>query len=278
VSVSGRIHLPRPRPKEPEVLKNRRVQELKTSAAGLLSIVKYETSSLYVTPKIEDWPCYDGDKYVLGGPGESMANLTVEEARSLELVRVWCDMKKERGRTRNAGTYNWKKLGISRAAWKAPNMRARDLTPKARAAYEWLLQHNATYADWHKKHEDIMQKGPHPQNGYVFQTWNLLLHSPGIEVAAFPLLYPQQSFGDTNARERLLQLGWLQESNKTSIGFSYMKKLTSPCLSYAQEPRLMFLLHDVHFAKQIMTKLTMAESKNITADVMASGTRVLPQA
>ena len=150
-------------------------------------------------------------------------------------------------------------------------MDARQLTPKARSAYEWLLHHSATYAVWQRKHEEAMRAGPHRQHGYVFQTWDLLLHSPGIEVAAFPTMYPQTSFGDTDARDRLLDNSWIGPTSRTSIGYSYMKKLTSPCLSYAQDARLMFLLHDVHFAKQIMTKLTMAETKNITPDVMAAG-------
>jgi len=256
---------------EAEVLSSRKVRQWQTTDTGLLRSVKLETSALYVTPKLEDWPCYVGGKYDLNGEGESMAYLTVEEARSLELVMIWCDMKQERGRTRNAGTYNWKKLGISRAKWKEPSMDARQLTPKARSAYEWLMNHNATYAAWQKKHEDAMRAGPHLQHGYVFQTWDLLLHSPGIEVAAFPALYPQTSFGDTDARDRLLDRGWIEPASRTSIGYSYMKKLTSPCLSYAQDAKLMFLMHDVHMAKQIMTKLTMAETKNITPDVMAAG-------
>ena len=33
----------------------------------------------------------------------------------------------------------------------------------------------------------------------------------------------------------------------------------------------MFFLRDIHMSKQIMTKLTMAEQKNITPDVMSSG-------
>ena len=114
-------------------------------------------------------------------------------------------------------------------------MKDREMTPRARAAYEWLMENNATYARWQRKHQEAILKGLHAVHGYVFQTWNLLLHSPGIEVAAFPLLYPQPSFGDTDVRERLMELSWISENAKPSIGFSYMKKVTSPCMSYAQE-------------------------------------------
>ena len=138
-----------------------------------------------------------------------MVELSQEEARSLELVLIWCDMKQERGRTRNLGTFNWKKLGITRGKWKEPSMATRPLTPRARAAYDWLMQYNTTYAAWQQKHEAAMVAGPHKDHGYVFQPWNLLLHSPGIEVAAFPALYPQSSYGDTDARERLMKLDWI---------------------------------------------------------------------
>ena len=255
---------------EADLLSARKVRQWE-ERGGFLHTTTYETSALYVTPNHQDWPCYADGKYELGACGESMVELSQEEVRSLELVLIWCDMKQERGRTRNLGTFNWKKLGISRGKWKEPSMSTRLLTPKARAAYDWLMQHNTTYAAWQQKHEAAMLAGPHKDHGHVFQTWNLLLHSPGIEVAAFPALYPQSSYGDTDARERLMKLDWIGPNSKTSIGFSYMKKLTSPCLSYAQEAKLMFLLHDIHMAKQIMTKLTMAEQKNITPDVMSSG-------
>jgi hypothetical protein len=246
-----------------DLLSDRKVRQWEERDGFLHSThsTKYETSALYVTPKHLDWPCYADGKYELGAEGESMTELTQEEARSLELVLIWCDMKQERGRTRNLGTYNWKKMGISRGKWKEPSMTTRHLTTKARAAYDWLMQHNTTYAAWQQKHEAAMAAGPHKDHGYVFQTWNLLLHSPGIEVASFPVLYPQSSYGDTDARERLMKLDWIAPNAKTSIGFSYMKKLKSPCLSYAQDAKLMFLLHDIHMSKQIMTKLSMAEQK-----------------
>ena len=103
-------------------------------------------------------------------------------------------------------------------------MNDREMTPRAKAAYEWLLEHNSTYARWQRKHQEAILKGQHAHHGYVFHTWNLLLHSPGIEVAAFPLLYPQTSFGDTDARDRLMELNWIGENARPSIGFSYMKK------------------------------------------------------
>ena len=70
-----------------------------------------------------------------------------------------------------------------------------------------------------RKHDAGMTAGPHKDHGYVFQTWNLL-HSPGIEVAAFPLLYPQSSFGDTNLKDRLVEKNWIGSNAKPFIGFT----------------------------------------------------------
>ena len=56
---------------------------------------------------------------------------------------------------------------------------------------------------------------------------------------------------------------------KTSVGFSYIKKLMSPRLSYVQDAKLRFLLHDIHMAKQIMTKLTVGQSRIFPAGRIA---------
>ncbi len=183
---------------------------------------------------------------------------------------IWCDVKQERGRTRGLGTFSWKRLGIAHGKWKGPRISERQLTTRARAAYEWLMQHNATYAAWQQRHDAAMQAGPHKGHGYVFQTWSLLLHSPGIEIAAFPVLYPQSSFSDSDARDRFMKLDWIGPRAKTTIGFSY-PQITSPCLSFGQEAKLMSLLDDIDLAKQIMMKLSTAEQTNITPDVMSSG-------
>ena len=161
------------------------------------------------------------------------------------------------------GTYNWKKMNIASGKWTELPMAERQLTKRAEAAYDWLMT-NETYASWQLA---AMTAGPHKDHGYVFQTWNLL-HSPGIEVAAFPLLYPQSSFGDTNLKDRLVEKNWIGANAKPFIGFSYLKKITSPCMSYANEPKLMFLLHDVKMAKQIMLKVSLAEKQNVTPDVL----------
>ena len=38
-------------------------------------------------------------------------------------------------------------------------------------------------------------------------------------------------------------------NTKPSIGFSYLKKVTSPCMRYAQDAKLLFLLRGIQLAK-----------------------------
>ena len=140
-----------------------------------------------------------------------MWKLSQDEARSLELVVIWFDMNKKK-KTRKMGTYNWNKMNIASGKWKEPRMVERQLTKPAEAAYDWLMT-NETYASWQLA---AMTAGPHKDHGYVFQTWNLL-HSPGIEVAAFPLLYPQRSFGDANLKDRLMEKNWNGANAKPSM-------------------------------------------------------------
>ena len=109
--------------------------------AGLLRIKKYEVTNMYVCRRREDWPVFRDDKFQLGGHGESMLRMTEEEARSLELVRVFCDMKKERAG--EAVTWNWKKVSLVRAEWKTTAVKDRNLTPKARAVMNGCEQTTA---------------------------------------------------------------------------------------------------------------------------------------
>ena len=83
------------------------------------------------------------------------------------------------------------------------------------------------------------------------RTSTLLLHSPGIEVAAFPILYPRKCFGDTTIKERRL----LQESCETSIFTSHLRKLLSSCTGYMLQPTLTFLLYDIAMAHRLTTAI-----------------------
>ena len=95
------------------------------------------------------------------------------------------------------------------------------------------------------------------------RTSTLLLHMDGVEVAAFPILYPRPSFGDTNMRER----GCLQEGAENSIVTSHMRKLLSSCTGYMLQPRLTFLIHDIAMARRLTAAIHVSEQKGFSAEV-----------
>ena len=102
----------------------------------------------------------------------------------------------------SAVTYTLKKLGLSRAEWKRTKVEPRPGT-KLRKAYDWLMANNATYRNWVTLHNDFLLKLQSMENPhYWIRTSDLLLKMPGIEVAAYPLLYPRASFADTDLREK----------------------------------------------------------------------------
>jgi hypothetical protein len=74
-------------------------------------------------------------------------------------------------------------------------------------------------------------------------TAELLLHMPGIEVAARPWLYPMALFGYTHLRVRLVGLGHISAAQKPSLKTSWLRKLLSRCASYQQGllPSILFM-------------------------------------
>ena len=83
------------------------------------------------------------------------------------------------------------------------------------------------------------------------RTSTVMLHSPGIEVAAFPVLYPRTSFGDTDIRDRVC----LKDGSETSIITSHLRKLLSSCSSYVLEPQLTFLIYDIAMAHRLTSAI-----------------------
>eukprot|EP00959_Pyramimonas_sp_CCMP1952_P077735 1624943-Pyramimonas_sp.AAC.1 len=63
------------------------------------------------------------------------------------------------------------------------------MTPRARAAYDWLMLHNRTYRR-HAMQQKRMLSYPEDEREMFIATYRLLLQSRDIEVALFPVLYP----------------------------------------------------------------------------------------
>ena len=98
---------------------------------------------------------------------------------------------------------------------------------------------------------------------YWIRTSDLLLHMDGVEVAAFPILYPRPSFGDTNLYKRQV----LMEGAENSIVTSHMRKLLSSCTGYMLKPRLTFLINDIAMARRLTSAIKVSETRGFSAEV-----------
>ena len=238
-----------------------------------------QTGRVYVCPNKVDWPVYDeaNSKFVdwdsTKDGWQSMLDLSPAEGKALAPLFLDVEMRKERGKLSQGHTYNWKKTAISKVYWRRERVNTfQDLAgpTKAKAAYSWLLQNNRVYKQWIKRHDDWIDDNTLSKQNRNLKTADLLLHSPGVETACYPLLYPREAFGDTNYKERLGMNGtkWLADNANPSIKKSYLIKCSSRITAYASNAPLTFLLHDIAMARQISAALSVAERKNLGADII----------
>ena len=67
-----------------------------------------------------------------------------------------------------------------------------------------------TYRGFCDRHRIILANYHHEfgrRNSLYEMTYKLLLEMPGLEVAAWPFIYPWSRYGDTDVRERLVEWG-----------------------------------------------------------------------
>jgi len=198
-----------------------------------------DTDKLYYTPQLSDWPVFDAVNCVFTLLGDatmvSLLNLTHDEAYALAIVNLYCDHRKEQ---KGKAIPNHKKTSLCRAEWKKAAVEPNLPTARSKAAYTWLLENNPTYARYISRHNEILASDA--KNRFYITTANLFLHEHGIEVAMRPCLYPREGFGDSDVNERLLRLGRITETQKSSIRTSFLRKCQSRCLKYAQDYMLCF--------------------------------------
>jgi len=231
---------------------------------------------VYVTCRKKDWPLFQEatGEFVDYGSVEdpmscaSMLDLTEEEATSLEIVELHCDYRRETGQNKKAPVYNVKKVSVIRADWKKRPIRENCPTVRAKAAYDWLFRFNPTYTAYVEKHKNkLREAAENPGFKFYIPTAELLLNSDGIEVAARPILYPRQAYGDSDLRMRFE--GRLKDAQRPSAKGSYLRKCMSQCAAYATDFMLLFLISDVATARQTMSKISTAENRGLTPDVLA---------
>ena len=90
----------------------------------------------------------------------------------------------------NAEILSKQKRTVARCRWRPTSLATVDRSDQAARAYTWLLTHNVTYASFVERRERLIRDGIHEGHAWrEVPTAELLLNSPGIEVAARPWLY-----------------------------------------------------------------------------------------
>ena len=229
--------------------------DLKPSEAAGPALARSSLKA-YVTPAARHWRNQAADVW---------QGLTAAEAASLALIDIKCDFKTVMGGGAPVG--NKKKTSVCRASWKKDDIEG-NLTEAAKAAFDWLRSSNPTYERFLVQHRALLQESNSPRS---IPTAQLLLSTPGVEVAARPWLYPRAAFGDTDVKLRLQALGHLTDKHKPSTKASFARKLLSRCQSYQADFPLFALLHDICLARQISGLVKIAAERGIAPDEAASG-------
>ena len=189
------------------------------------------------------------------------------EIENLAVVRIHVDYRSRRGG--NAEITSKQKRSLTKCRWHAASLLDATRGDLAARAFTWLMQNNDTYRAWIHRHA-ALQRENKLQGSRDLLTAELLLRSPGIEIAARPWLYPLPSMADTNIQERLLPLGWTTASSKPSIRASFMHKLLSRCVDYTKDFPLQCLLYDVCMARTISTVQAIAQRNKMSPEKVAS--------
>ena len=117
------------------------------------------------------------------------------------------------------------------------------MSDKAKAARLWLYENNMTYGRFYERHRAILVQHKAGTRADLFDKTSSLLAGKdmhGLEVAAWPILYPWSRYGDSDVRSRLMLGGSGTDKQHYSDKQSYIRKLLSRCRAYEQEPSLSF--------------------------------------
>ena len=74
-----------------------------------------------------------------------MLSLEKAVSETLAPIKIFCDVKSQRGQSGRAAVANIKKLSVIRAEWMAIPVRRQLAGAHAKAAFAYLLEHNEAY-------------------------------------------------------------------------------------------------------------------------------------
>ena len=242
-----------------------------TSAVDLLAQapedVRHNRILVYTTPERSVWHSWSAA--ISSGALPLTAVLSPEELKDLAVLTIHVDFRARRGG--KAEITSKQKTSLTRCRWRPRPLRELPRSDLAARAFRWLLEHNPTYRAWVDRHANFfLANGDLDAAHKELQTAEMLLRSPGIEVAVRPWLYPLPSLADTDYQERLVALGWLSLKSKPSIRTGFMRKLESRCLDYSIDFPLHCLLYDTCMAKTISSVQAIADRQKTAPEQVAS--------
>ena len=222
----------------------------------------------YMVPQACHWNDLIDD--ILGFAGWNAAALLPQiDWSSLSVVDFKVDYATRRGG--RASVTSRQKQSLVRGVWNAGDVEAALPGEGERRAFAWLMANNETYKKWVLHHKALLAAAPPGDDSWRYvRTAQLLLQSPGLEVAARPWMYPRSSFADTDLKERLHALGVVHPTAKPSTRTSFHRKLRSRCADYAADFPLVCYLHDVALAGQISGVVHTAARMRLAPDELAA--------
>ena len=121
-----------------------------------------------------------------------MLDLTKEERYALTLVFLKTQVKPvQYGASHHV---NYKKVGVSTARFRASLVSAGPFpTPRAAAAFRFIMANNRWYHALHQHHEGLLRSGA----SLNISSYDLFIVQKGLECAICPWLYPTSDFSDT---------------------------------------------------------------------------------
>ena len=242
-----------------------------TSALDLLAAAPEDVLQnrilVYTTPQKSIWHSWSAA--IGSGAWPLTAVLSAEELKDLAVLTIHVDFRARRGG--KAEITSKQKTSLTRCRWRPRPLRELSRRDLAARAFRWLLENNPTYRAWVDRHANFfLANGDLDAAHKELQTAEMLLRSPGIEVAVRPWLYPLPILADTDYQERLVALGWLPPRSKPSIRTGFMRKLESRCLDYSTDFSLHCLLYDTCMAKTISSVQAIADRQKIAPEQVAS--------
>ena len=193
------------------------------------------TRELYRVPRIAEgprpvswakevitWPRYEGGAFRLGVQGESLLDLTKDEADALCIILLKTQVRQEKYGA--AHQFNWKKTGITRAQFSSRAVTAEHMpTARAAAAYQYLMQHNAWYKSFVQMQAERLSQGA----SLCISSYDLFINFRGVEAAICPVLYPSTEFTDTGILQHHMEQYGDSTNRVVSIGTSWTRKVLS---------------------------------------------------